>query len=155
MSCFILSKRSYEYLKEKAAYYLYENRYRLSNTKLRYGNFETIKDYVCKEVNNLFKLNYKAFNLRYQKNQTIEKAKYDILPSDRIEEPLLAHYELSQKEKMQTYYLIECIAYQIDEVENWNKKFYELLSGMLAKDLAYKIIEDYNEVNKDKIEWGI
>lgn len=155
MSCFILSKRSYEYLKEKATYYLYEHRYNLSNTTLRYGNWETIKNYVNVEVNKLFKLNYKAYNSRYQMNKAIEKAKYDSLPSDKIEEPVLAHYELSQKEKMQTYFLIECMAYQIEDVGKWDKRFYELVSSMLAKDLAYKMIEDYNEVNKDKIEWGI
>ena len=158
MSCFIMSNKNFEYLKEKITYYLLEKRYcnELPEIKKDLGNrnFDTIKEYVCKEVNKLHELNYKAYNERYK-----TKIKLQGYTSDKVERPVLSSYELTEKEKMQTFYLLACAEYQIMELNKWNSKFLRAIKNMLAEDLAFAFIESYNESlmrnDPNRISWGL
>ena len=158
MSCFILSNKNFEYLKEKITYYLLEKRCCNGLDKIaedvRIGNFDKIKAYVCSEVNKLHSLNYKAYNKRYG-----TKEKLKVYSCDRIDKPLFNNISLTDREKMQTFFLLACAEYQIMELDKWDKRFLRAIKEMLANDLAYMSIDNYNDNFKrddpNRIVWGL
>lgn len=158
MSCIMMSNKSFEYLKEKITYYLLEkgNCDELPEIKkdLNNRNFNAIKEYVCKEVNNLHELNYKAYNKWYY--TTIKLQEYT---SDNVNESIFDNYELTEEEKMQTFYLLACAEYQNMQLDKWDNKFLKAIKNMLAEDLAFRFIKSYNggliNNEQNKILWDL
>ena len=140
MSCFILSNENFEYMKEKIYKYMLSDEgsylvYAFEDMQDYYKKADKIAEFVNKNINYLHKINVQGVNERYNDNDEREMTR-DIEVKD------IYSTKLTDKELMQLYQCLRCLAYQIEI--DYNNDFLMKVKHHIACTVTDRQIERFN-----------